>query len=120
MFHIILRIIAILITSYITKVGIDLVMIKEMPLEAVMIAGIVYIFLAVVNHTIKPVLHIISFPINVLTLGGFSLVINGAMIILASKIIDGFSIPTFIMGMWFAFVLSIVNFALHIFELWER
>ena len=116
MLHIFLRVIAILITSYITKVGIDLSLVPKMALHAVWIALIVYLILAIVNHTIKPILHIISLPINVVTLGMFSFVINGLMIMIASKFVNDFNIPTLAMAVWFAFVLSVVNFALHFFD----
>lgn len=116
MLHIFLRVIAILITSYITKVGIDLSLVPKMALHAVWIALLVYLILAVVNHTIKPLLHIVSLPINLITLGLFSFVINGMMIMIASKVVDGFHIPNLAMAIWFAFVLSVVNFTLHFFD----
>lgn len=118
MLYIFLRVVAILITSYITKVGIDLSLTPKMALNALWTALLVYLILAVVNHTIKPLLHIVSLPINIITLGLFSFVINGLMIVLASKIVDGFYIPSLAMAVWFAFVLSIVNFVLHFFD-WE-
>ena len=106
------RIAAILITSYITHVGVPL----TLTLNTLWIALLSSLVIAFINHTIKPILHIITLPINMLTLGLFSFVINGLMIELASKIVHGFIIPTLIMGIWFSFVLSVVNYILHVFE----
>ena len=116
MLHILLRVIAILITSYITKVGVPISFVPIPALHAIWIALLVYLILAIVNHTIKPILHIITLPINIITLGAFSIVLNGLMIIIASKIVAGFMIPSFVMGIWFALVLAVVNFILHIFD----
>ena len=116
MLHILLRVIAVLITSYITKVGIDFSLAPNMAMHALLLALLVYLVLVVVNHTIKPILQIISLPINLITLGTFSFVINGLMIMIASKIVDGFYIPSLAMAVWFAFVLSVVNFVFHFFD----
>lgn len=112
MWHILLRTIAILLASYITGVGVPL-----LPnVSTLWIAFLAAIVLAVINHTIKPLLHVIFIPVHILTLGLFSFVINGAMILLASKLVPGFLIPTLLMGIWFSIVLSLVNWLLHVFE----
>lgn len=110
--HIVLRIIAILIASYITHVGVPLLP----TVNTLWIAFLVAIVLAVVNHTIKPLLNLILIPIHLLTLGLSSLLVNGVMIMLASSLVPGFIIPNILMGFWFSLVLSIINWGLHIFE----
>jgi putative membrane protein len=45
-----------------------------------------------VNGSIKPVLSFLSFPINFLTLGFFSLVVNGVCFWLASLLVPGFAV----------------------------
>lgn len=112
MSYILIRTIAILITSYLTKVGVPMVFALQTGLTALFVA----LVLAVINHTIKPVLMLISLPVNIFTLGLFSFVINGAMILLASKLVAGFSIPSLLMAIWFSIVLSVVNYVLDIFE----
>lgn len=110
--YIIVRTIGILITSYITKVGVPIVFAFSTGLTAVLVA----IVLAIINHTIKPVISIISIPITALTLGLFSFVINGAMIVLASYIVPGFAVPSLLMAIYFSLVLSLINWVLHVFE----
>lgn len=54
-----------------------------------------------VNGTIKPVLSLLTLPINLLTLGAFSLVVNGICFWLASLFVPGFAVHgllAFILG----------------------
>lgn len=67
------------------------------------------IVLGIINIFIKPVVKFIAFPITVLTLGLFSLVINALFIMLASKIVPGFTISGFWTAFWFSIVLSLIN-----------
>lgn len=48
--------------------------------------------IGVVNGSIKPVLSFLSLPINFLTLGAFSLVVNGICFWLASLVVPGFAV----------------------------
>lgn len=50
-----------------------------------------------INLLVKPIINLLSLPIKVLTLGLFSLVINGGMLYLTSLIIENF----YIEGDWF-------------------
>ncbi len=115
--YIIFRTVAVLATSYITRVGVPLIFAYPAVLSTLWTALIVALVIAVINHTIKPLFILVSIPVNLMTLGLFSFVINGAMILLASKIVGpGFLIPSLLMAIYFSLVLSIVNWVLHIFE----
>ena len=81
MSYILIRTVAVIIASYITHVG---VVPLAFPWRTALIALLVAITLAVINHTIKPAIDFISIPINFFTLGLFSLLMNGVMIVLAS------------------------------------
>jgi putative membrane protein len=50
------------------------------------------ISIGLVNSSIKPVLSVLSLPINFLTLGLFSLVVNGVCFWLASLLVPGFAV----------------------------
>jgi putative membrane protein len=115
--HIIIRTIAVLAASYITGVGVTIV-ITSFPfaLGTLWTALLTALSLALINHTIKPVFMLVSIPINMVTLGLFSFVVNGFMILLADKIVPDFSIPSLLMAVYFAIVLSVVNWVLHIFD----
>ena len=50
------------------------------------------ISIGLVNSFIKPVLSVLSLPINLLTLGSFSLIVNGVCFWLASLLVPGFTV----------------------------
>jgi putative membrane protein len=72
----------------------------------------VALFLGIVNVLIKPVLILITLPINILTLGLFTFVINAVLILLASSVIKGFEVSGFWVAMLFSVILSVVNYLL--------
>lgn len=72
-------------------------------------ALIFVLILSVLNAVVKPVLKLISFPITILTLGLFLLVINVAIIQLADFFIAENVVRGFINSLIFGFVLSIVT-----------
>ena len=69
--------------------------------------------LGVINITLKPILLILTLPINILTLGLFTFIINGALILFASSIMDGFSVSGFWVACGFSIVLSIASYVLN-------
>lgn len=73
-----------------------------------------------VNATIGLVLKIITFPLTILTLGLFWLIINGIMLELASAVVPGFHIRSFAAAFWGAIVLAIVNMLLKWLVIPER
>lgn len=64
---------------------------------------------ALINLFIKPIITILTFPITLVTLGFFSLVVNALLIILASKFVPGFGVSGFWSAFFFAIVLSLIN-----------
>lgn len=65
--------------------------------------------LALLNLLVKPVLKILTLPINIITLGLFSLVINAIIVLIAAQFVPGFIIANFVAAFVFALVLAIVN-----------
>lgn len=72
-------------------------------------ALILAVVLGVINTFIRPILLILTLPINILTLGLFTFVIMGLMVLLASAITPGFHVDGFWWAVAFAIVLAIVN-----------
>ncbi|MEA3408173.1 MAG: phage holin family protein [Chloroflexota bacterium] len=76
----------------------------------------VALILGVVNALIAPVIKLLTCPLIILTLGLFTLVINGLMLWLASAIASALGVGFYIEGFWAAFlgalVISIVSFGL--------
>ena len=61
------------------------------------------------NLIVKPVIQFFSLPITFLTLGLFSLVINGIVLYLAFSIVPGVHLNGFLNSIWAAILLSIAN-----------
>ena len=59
--------------------------------------------LGFVNAVLRPILFILTFPITLVTLGLFVLVVNALMIMLVAKLVNGFKLS----GFWTAFFVSI-------------
>lgn len=78
-------------------------------------AVIAALVLGIVNAVLKPILVILALPLEILTLGLFTFVINAALFYLVAKLGIGLSVD----GFWSAFlgslVLSIVSFILSSF-----
>jgi len=62
-------------------------------------ALIAALILGLINALIRPLVVLLTLPVNILTLGLFTLVINALMFWLASTIVKGF----FVSGFWPAF-----------------
>ncbi|MGD0893939.1 MAG: phage holin family protein [Terracidiphilus sp.] len=81
-----------------------------MGLKPALIAALV---IGLLNATLGLVLKVITFPITIITLGLFLLVINAAMILLASHIVAGFHVVGWIPALWGAVALALVGIAVH-------
>jgi putative membrane protein len=71
------------------------------------------IVIGLVNGTLGLFLKLITFPLTILTLGIFWLVINALMLMAASALVPGFKIQGFWPAFLGAIVLSIVNLIMH-------
>lgn len=67
-------------------------------------ALIVALALGLLNLTLKPILFVVTLPINILTLGLFSFVINGLILWFVASFVDGFAVA----GFWAAFLGALV------------
>jgi putative membrane protein len=79
---------------------------------AVFVAALV---LGVLNAFLRPLVLLITFPINLVTLGLFTLVINGLMLWLTSGVVKGFEIHGFWSAVLGALLLSVISFLLNLF-----
>jgi putative membrane protein len=70
-------------------------------------ALIVAVVLGLLNIFIKPILVILSLPATIVTFGLFLFVINGGIILLCSRLVDGFRINSFWTAIIFSVILSV-------------
>lgn len=82
--------------------------------ESIWVALGASLVLSVLNLAVKPILFILSFPITLLTMGLFTIVINASMLSLTSAIIgSGFKFSSFGAAMLIAMLISLVNLLLN-------
>lgn len=100
LFSIILNTFAVLITSY---------LLAGIHLASFWTALVVAVVLGIVNATLRPIIFILTLPINILTLGLFSLVIMGSLVYLVSLIVPGFVVDNFWWAIAFGIIVSLIN-----------
>jgi len=71
--------------------------------------------LGILNALFRPVIMILTLPINILTMGLFTFVINAFMLKMASGIISGFHVHGFWAAVFGSLTISIVNWGLTAF-----
>lgn len=76
-------------------------------------ALIVALVLGIFNAIIRPIITILTLPINILTLGLFSFVISALLIMATDYFVPGFTVNSFIPALVAAVALWIINIVLH-------
>ena len=74
---------------------------------ALPLLGVALVF-GVVNALIRPVAKLLTFPLIILTLGVFALVINGLMLWLTSSLSSALGLGFHVSGFWAAFLGALV------------
>jgi putative membrane protein len=74
-------------------------------------ALVVVLVLGLLNAVIRPVLLVLTLPVNVLTLGLFTFVINGFLFWLASRFLEGFEVRSFGWAVLGAIAYSLISWA---------
>lgn len=67
------------------------------------------IVLGFINATIRPLILLLTLPLNLLTLGLFTFVINGLMLWLVSMFVRGFEIQNFVTAFFAALILTVIS-----------
>jgi putative membrane protein len=68
--------------------------------------------LGILNTFFKPILVILTLPINILTLGLFTFVINALLLKMASGVISGFRVDSFWAAIFGSIIVSVVSWIL--------
>ena len=89
-------------------------------LEGIHISGFFSAFFAaaalgILNALFRPILLILTLPINVLTLGLFTFIINALMLKMASGIIPGFEVQGFWTAVIGSLIISVISWLLNSF-----
>jgi putative membrane protein len=78
-------------------------------------ALVLAVVLALLNFFVRPLLIIFTFPVTLLTLGLFLLVINVIIIYLATYFVKDFRVEGFVSALLFSLVISVISWLLHLF-----
>jgi putative membrane protein len=94
------------------------VVVSSYLLNGIHVSGVLSAFLAgavlaTLNTFLRPIVFILTLPINLLTLGLFTLFINAVMVKMASAVIPGFDVVGFWPAVLAALVISIVDWLLN-------
>ena len=83
--------------------------------EGVFATFVAAFVLGILNALVRPVLLLLTLPINLLTLGLFTFVINALMLEMTAALVHGFTVDGFGAALIGALVLSVVSFVLNVF-----
>ena len=72
------------------------------------------LILGIINATIRPIILILTLPINILTLGLFTFVVNAFMFWLVSMMLTGFNITNFYQAIWGALIYWTINWIINL------
>jgi putative membrane protein len=72
-------------------------------------AILVALVLGLLNAFIRPVVMVLTLPINVLTLGLFSFVVNALLVLLVAMVVPGFVVDGILWAVIFGIVLAVVT-----------
>ncbi|HEY0979497.1 MAG TPA: phage holin family protein [Candidatus Paceibacterota bacterium] len=79
-------------------------------IEVTLIGALVLaVVLGIINVFLKPIINLLTLPINVVTLGLFSLVVNALLIMLAGMLVPGFTVDGFWPAFFFGIVVALVS-----------
>jgi putative membrane protein len=98
--RIIVSSLAVIITSY---------LLKGVHIDGVLTAVIVAVVLALLNTFLKPLIVLLTIPLTIFTFGIFLLVINVFIVYLASRIVPGFSVESFLWALGFSIIVSLIT-----------
>ena len=91
---------AIIITAY---------LLPGVTVESLAAALIAALVLGIINAVIRPVILILTLPLNILTLGLLTFVVNALLVLLGSAVVPGFHVAGFWWAIFFSVILSIIN-----------
>jgi len=86
--------------------------VKGIEVSSTPVVLVIALVLGIVNAFLRPLIILVTLPINILTLGLLTLFINGALFYLVSKIVKGFTITGFWPAFWGYILFSIISFLL--------
>ena len=82
---------------------------QSIEIDGILTAVVAAAVIGLINIFLRPLLIILTLPINILSLGLFTLVINGLIFYFVGSIVEGFHVTGFLAAFLGALILSIIN-----------
>ena len=87
-------------------------------IEGISVSGFLSAFftaalLGILNAFFRPILLILTLPINILTMGLFTFVINAILLLMASGVIPGFEVAGFWAALLGSIIISVISWILN-------
>ena len=108
-------------TNFLVRWGINSVaifivahIVKGVEVSSTAIVLVIALVIGIINAFLRPLILMVTLPINILSLGLLTLFINGALFYLVSTIVKGFVIKGFWPAFWGYILFSIISFLLSI------
>ncbi|MFM2195046.1 MAG: hypothetical protein RL092_646 [Bacteroidota bacterium] len=99
-FQIMLTSLALLVGDY---------MMQRVSIDSNLTLIVAAVVIALLNRFIKPLLVLLTIPATLFTFGLFLLVINAAVLLMASELVEGFKIETFWSALGLSLIISLIN-----------
>jgi len=71
--------------------------------------------LAIANILLRPILLFFALPVNILTLGLFTFVVDAIILLVVAAVLPGMTIGNFAWALLFALVLALLSYLFHSF-----
>ena len=72
-------------------------------------------FLGILNALFRPILILVTLPINILTLGLFTFVINAVLLLMVSGVVPGLEVSSFWSALGGALIISLISWLMSMF-----
>ena len=82
---------------------------ESIEIDSILTAVVAAAVIGIINTFLRPILIILTLPINILSLGLFTLVINGLIFYFVGNIVEGFQVTGFLAAFIGALILSVIN-----------
>lgn len=106
LFHWIVSALALMFTAYI---------VRGFEVKSFFAALLASVVIGLANIVIWPVLIFLTLPINILTLGLFTFVVNGMVLKICAAVLPGFQIKSWFAAIIGSIILSVISTGMHFF-----
>jgi putative membrane protein len=83
--------------------------VEGVEVDGITAAAVAGLALVIMYKVIKPILKILTLPLNIITLGLFSVILNGLMFWFVGEVITGFTVAGLLPALFGSIFVSVLN-----------